>query len=94
MTGATSNPTIFAKAITGTDLYDEQLRELAAAGVRDSQERFFALALDDIREAAGNCGPRTTVAAGATDSSRSSARRTSPTAPRGRSRRRSTLGSG
>ena len=26
VTGATSNPTIFAKAITGSHLYDEQLR--------------------------------------------------------------------
>ena len=31
-TGATSNPTIFAKAITGSDRYDEQL--LAAADAR------------------------------------------------------------
>ena len=31
VTGATSNPTIFAKAITGSDLYDE---ELPAAGLR------------------------------------------------------------
>jgi transaldolase len=52
VTGATSNPTIFAKAITGSDLYDEQLRELAADGERDTQELFFALALDDVRAAA------------------------------------------
>ena len=26
VTGATSNPTIFAKAITGSDSYDDQLR--------------------------------------------------------------------
>jgi transaldolase len=52
VTGATSNPTIFAKAITGSDLYDEQLRTLAAAGQRDTQELFFSLALDDVREAA------------------------------------------
>ena len=53
VTGATSNPTIFAKAITGSDLYDQQLRRLADAGVRDPQELFFSLALDDVREAAG-----------------------------------------
>lgn len=52
VTGATSNPTIFAKAITGSDLYDDQLRRLASAGGRDLQELFFALALDDVREAA------------------------------------------
>ena len=28
VTGATSNPTIFAKAITGSDRYDDQLRSL------------------------------------------------------------------
>jgi transaldolase len=52
VTGATSNPTIFAKAITGSELYDDQLRRLASAGERDTQELFFALALDDVREAA------------------------------------------
>jgi transaldolase len=57
VTGATSNPTIFAKAITGSDLYDGELRELADAGQRDLQELFFALALDDVREAAGELRP-------------------------------------
>jgi transaldolase len=52
VTGATSNPTIFAKAITGSDRYDDQLRRLASDGRRDTQELFFALALDDVREAA------------------------------------------
>lgn len=52
VTGATSNPTIFAKAITGSDRYDGQLRKLAAGGERDAQELFFALALDDVRAAA------------------------------------------
>ena len=52
VTGATSNPTIFAKAITGSDLYDAELRELAGRGQRDLQELFFSLALDDVREAA------------------------------------------
>lgn len=52
VTGATSNPTIFAKAITGSDLYDGELRELSGAGEQDLQELFFSLALDDVREAA------------------------------------------
>jgi transaldolase len=52
ITGATSNPTIFAKAITGSDRYDHQLRELVAGGERDPQELFFSLALDDVRAAA------------------------------------------
>jgi transaldolase len=49
VTGATSNPAIFAKAITGCDRYDDQLR---SAGVRDPQELFFELALEDVRRAA------------------------------------------
>ncbi|HET9102564.1 MAG TPA: transaldolase [Solirubrobacteraceae bacterium] len=57
VTGATSNPTIFAKAITGSDRYDSALRELAGTGQRDLQELFFALALDDVREAAVALGP-------------------------------------
>ena len=52
VTGATSNPTIFAKAITGSDRYDDQLRAAVASGVRDPQELFFELALDDVRRAA------------------------------------------
>jgi transaldolase len=52
VTGATSNPTIFAKAITGSDCYDDQLRAAVASGVRAPQELFFELALDDIRRAA------------------------------------------
>ena len=53
VTGATSNPTIFASAITGSQRYDEQLRRLAAGGCRDAQELFFAIALDDVHAAAG-----------------------------------------
>jgi transaldolase len=52
VTGATSNPTIFAKAITGSDAYDDQLRAAVASGVRDPQQLFFELALDDVRRAA------------------------------------------
>ena len=52
VTGATSNPTIFAKAITGSNRYDDQLRAAVAAGVRDPQELFFELALADVRRAA------------------------------------------
>lgn len=52
VTGATSNPTIFAKAITGSDRYEEQLRAAAERGVRDPQELFFELGLEDVRRAA------------------------------------------
>ena len=37
VTGATSNPTIFAKAITGSDRYDDQLQSLVASGVSDGE---------------------------------------------------------
>src|SRR5919201_4970988 len=57
VTGATSNPTIFAKAITGSDLYDGALRQLADTGERDLRELFFSLALDDVREAARELRP-------------------------------------
>ncbi|MGH3991002.1 MAG: transaldolase, partial [Pseudonocardiaceae bacterium] len=52
VTGATSNPTIFAKAITASDRYDDQLRALVASGLRDPQQLFFQLGLEDIRRAA------------------------------------------
>jgi len=48
--GATSNPTIFEKAMSAGTAYDEQLRELAAAGADDA-ETFWALAQQDIGEA-------------------------------------------
>ena len=57
VTGATSNPTIFAKAITGSELYDQQLRRLAATGQDDTQELFFSIALDDVRDAAEHLRP-------------------------------------
>jgi transaldolase len=51
LTGLTSNPTIFDKAIQGTDDYDEQIRELLGQG-KEGEELFFALAVDDLRRAA------------------------------------------
>jgi hypothetical protein len=52
VTGATPNPTIFANAIEGSSLYDDQLRGLAAAGRDDTQELFFSIAFEDVRDAA------------------------------------------
>jgi transaldolase len=52
VSGATSNPTIFAKAITGSDRYDEQLRAALAAGIDETRELFFEIALEDVRRAA------------------------------------------
>jgi transaldolase len=57
VTGATSNPTIFARAITGSDCYDDQLSAAVGSGVRAPQELFFELALDDVRRAADMLRP-------------------------------------
>jgi transaldolase len=57
VTGATSNPTIFAKAITASDRYDNQLGSLVTSGVREGRELFFAVALDDVRRAAAILHP-------------------------------------
>ena len=51
VTGLTSNPTIFDKAIGGGDAYDEQIGELQAQGL-SGEELFFELALTDLRRAA------------------------------------------
>ena len=48
--GVTSNPTIFQKALAEGDLYDEQLRGVAAQ-IDDPVEIFFALAQEDIKAA-------------------------------------------
>jgi transaldolase len=52
VTGATTNPTIFARAITGSDAYDDQLHAAVAAGLRAPRELFLALALEDVARAA------------------------------------------
>ena len=54
VTGATSNPTIFAKAITRSDRYDPQLRRALDLGLSDPREIFFELALEDVRRGADN----------------------------------------
>jgi transaldolase len=46
--GVTTNPTIFAKAITGADAYVDQLRDLSARGV-DPGEALRALTTFDVR---------------------------------------------
>jgi transaldolase len=48
--GVTSNPAIFQKAIAGSDLYDEQLQELARRE-DDPKEIFWGIARQDIRDA-------------------------------------------
>jgi hypothetical protein len=52
VTGATSNPTIFEKALRQSDRYDNHLRQLLASGQRDARTIFFDLALEDVGRAA------------------------------------------
>jgi transaldolase len=63
VTGLTSNPTIFDKAIGGGSAYDDQVAELTERGLED-EELFFELAITDLRRAAELFRPvheRTTI---------------------------------
>jgi transaldolase len=58
VTGLTSNPTIFDKAISGGDAYDEQIAEIDPSGdsaerpgANDNEDIFFELAIADLRDA-------------------------------------------
>ena len=51
VTGLTSNPTIFDKAISGSATYDSAIREKLAKG-RSGEALFFELALEDLTRAA------------------------------------------
>ena len=50
VTGVTSNPTIFQKALSSGDAYDEDMKKLLAE-TDDPEQIFFSLALQDIRDA-------------------------------------------
>lgn len=65
VTGLTSNPTIFEKAIAGGSAYDAQVRDLASKGL-GVEAAFFECAIDDLRRAADHFGP-THAASGGTD---------------------------
>ena len=51
VTGLTSNPTIFEKAIASGDSYDASIRRLTQVGL-SGEDLFFELALEDLKEAA------------------------------------------
>jgi transaldolase len=51
VTGLTSNPTIFEKAIASGSFYDPGIRALTQQG-RSGEDLFFALALQDLQQAA------------------------------------------
>jgi transaldolase len=50
VTGVTSNPTIFQKALASGNAYDEDMKKLLAE-TDDPEQIFFSLALQDIRDA-------------------------------------------
>ncbi|MFZ0014070.1 MAG: transaldolase [Acidimicrobiia bacterium] len=63
VTGVTSNPTIFASAIVGTDDYSEQLSELRSGGL-STQEIAKSLMAGDIARACDVLGPVFTATGG------------------------------
>ena len=56
LTGLTSNPTIFDRAIEDDDFYDEAIRTKARAG-HSGEALFFELALEDLTQAADSFRP-------------------------------------
>jgi transaldolase len=56
LSGMTSNPTIFEKAIAGSQLYDDEIRRLSDEGRRAS-EIFETLAVSDVQQACDNFLP-------------------------------------
>jgi transaldolase len=57
VTGITSNPTIFQKAISGSKDYDASIQSMLGKGIRDEKELFLGLAFEDISKAADLLGP-------------------------------------
>jgi len=51
VTGLTSNPTIFDRAVTKSDKYDDEIRRLLKGGLK-GEPLFFELALQDLSRAA------------------------------------------
>jgi hypothetical protein len=57
VTGVTSNPTIFARAIVGSSDYDDAIARIARQGDASPLDVFYDLALSDIRMAADLFAP-------------------------------------
>src|SRR4029077_1293593 len=58
VTGLTSNPTILGHAMAAGSDYDSSLARLAGAGVTEAQDLVYALALEDLAEAAALFRPQ------------------------------------
>jgi len=52
ISGVTTNPSIFQKAISGSADYDESLKKLIQENYTDPKELFFSLAIEDVGAAA------------------------------------------
>src|SRR3954454_5818552 len=57
VSGATSNPTIFERAICGSDRYDSAIADAVSSGFVDPEGLLFALACEDVRRAAAELRP-------------------------------------
>ena len=77
--GITSNPTIFANAISGHDVYDDQFRTLMKDHTVESA--YWEMAITDIEDALACCVRSTTRATARTGSSRSRSHPRWPTTP-------------
>lgn len=64
LSGITSNPSIFQKAISGSNDYDLSLQRLLEQGARDEKELFLGLAFEDISTSADMLRPTYQVTGG------------------------------
>jgi transaldolase/glucose-6-phosphate isomerase len=52
LSGVTSNPTIFQKAISGSEVYNPVFEQLIESGMKDEKQLFLTIAIEDIKAAA------------------------------------------
>ncbi|MEO1967177.1 MAG: transaldolase [Sphingomonadaceae bacterium] len=57
LTGVTSNPSIFEKAMGHSDRYDDSIANSVANGSKDANDLYETLAVEDIRKAADTLRP-------------------------------------
>ena len=57
LSGITSNPTIFQKAISGSTDYDTSLQRTIHKGIKDEKELFLGLAIEDVSNGADMLWP-------------------------------------
>jgi len=57
LSGITSNPTIFQKAISGSTDYDASLQKMINKGIKDEKELFLGLAIEDVSNGADMLWP-------------------------------------